>query len=319
MHINSTDTERLESSESLAGDNERLGALAAALGNGWDAQGQAIVSTALLAGRRIAQDFGRVGRARLKADGSHVTRTDTQVDTLIRKRLQQSGAFEEVSWLAEESAFESKAGRQCLIVDPIDGTTNFVLGLPFFAVSIGLFLDGKPELGVVLNPMTQELYVARAGHGSFLAHGRNARALRRLQVKYTMRRARHESLRRGMHAYCHGGSPQGLARMVNIFRRMKPFNPKYRQFGCASLELCLLAAGALNSFNMAGVNLWDVSAGAIVAQEAGATLSDFEGREFDEHSTDLLASDAALHPVLLKFIQQALREPGSVQEGHLPG
>jgi myo-inositol-1(or 4)-monophosphatase len=220
-----------------------------------------------------------------KTDGSMFTQADLAAQNALRRELQ---AIQDCPMLGEEmSEAEQRAlwregagGIWC--VDPIDGTSNFVNGIPYFAVSVALMCEGRPVLGVIYDPVADEAFYAEKGGGAFL----NGVDLPIREVAPSMRDAIAEIDFKRL--------PMGLR---NALAERPPFSSQ-RNFGAATLEWCYVAAGRFNLYLHGGQKLWDYAAGALILEEAGghmASLSrdDFWGEDPWNHSV-IAALDATL-------------------------
>ena len=216
-----------------------------------------------VARREIMPLFG-VSRSRLKEDGSLVTAADTAVQAWLAEELrirwpQFAMVGEEMSEAEQRAALQSAHGAWCL--DPLDGTTNFVNRLPFFAVSLALLQDGGPTLGVVYDPVRKECFKALRGQGAWL----NGERLRAMDWSPALRRC---------------------VALVD-FKRLKPrlagrlgIDPPYgsqRNCGSCALEWCWLAAGRAHLSVHGGQKLWDYAAGSLILKEAGGIATTLEG------------------------------------------
>jgi myo-inositol-1(or 4)-monophosphatase len=238
------------------------------------------------AGGLLLDLFGKT-EAVSKADRSLVTEADRKAEEGIRDRLR--GAFPEYAFLGEEGGYEEGAGEYAWLVDPLDGTTNYVVRNPFFSVSIALAFRGDPILGVVYFPFCDELFSAEKGSGAFLGE-------ERIHV------SQGERLEETVLAFCNGRDRESVDRIVQIFGEMKPITNKFRQMGSASLELSFVACGRVDAFLMVGANSWDVAAGALLVREAGGVVTNFSGRPYRVTSREILASNGGVHGELLKIV-----------------
>ncbi|UCF81815.1 MAG: inositol monophosphatase [Acidobacteriota bacterium] len=188
---------------------------------------------------------------------------------------------------------ESGAPRRW-IVDPLDGTTNYLHGFPFFAVSIALEVEGDLKVGVVLDPLREELFTAVRGRGARLNGGR-------------IRVSRRRGLR---HALVATGFPfkefSRMDRYLGIFTRVSRATAGVRRPGVASLDLCYLACGRVDGFWEFGLAPWDVAAGGLLVEEAGGRVTDMEGGG-DFLKGDLVASNGRLHGALMRIVKAGKR------------
>ena len=210
-----------------------------------------------------------------------VSAADHDSEALIRRGL--ADAFPDDGLLGEEgSRTESVSGRRW-VVDPLDGTTNFLYGFPGWAVSIAL----EGELGVVYDPVREELFVAERGGGATL----NGSPLR---VRA------HSDLSTALIATGFGYDAERRGKQGEVLRRVLPRIRDVRRAGAASLDLCWLAAGRLDGYFERGLGAWDWAAARIVAEEAGAAVADLEP---SPHG--LAAAHPELLPQLLDLLASA--------------
>lgn len=188
--------------------------------------------------------------------------------------------------LAEEGGSGCRGADQRWIVDPLDGTTNFAHGFPWFAVSIGLEVRGEIVLGAVFNPHNRELFVAERGKGATL----NGRPLR---VSSTAELDR--ALLATGFAYDHKVSPENNYRH---FERFQQTAQAVRRAGVASLDLACVAAGRFDGFWELKLKPWDVAAGVLLVEEAGGRVSDYAGAPMPLDRGEILASNGHLHAAM---------------------
>jgi myo-inositol-1(or 4)-monophosphatase len=220
------------------------------------------------AARRIAAAAGRLALdyfhkrdelvVELKGPSDFVSHADRDVENLIRREL--AAAFPDDAFLGEETAaqFEGPVDR-CWIVDPIDGTHNFLRGVPYWNVAIGFVADGRTQVGVVADPANDALFHAQHGHGAFCT---SAAGETRLHVAQTSRLA-------GAYIVLghHDRHPED--RYLDIRRRMMAAGCAMRNFGSAALQLAHVAAGRFDGFVELELSAWDAVAGLLLVEEAG--------------------------------------------------
>jgi len=194
--------------------------------------------------------------------------------------------------LAEEGHGGCRGADQRWIVDPLDGTTNFAHGFPWFAVSIALEVRGVVVLGAVFNPHNRELFVAERGQGAIL----NDRPLR-VSTTNDLGRA---LLATGF-AYDHKSSPDNNYQQFISFQRAAQ---AVRRAGVASLDLACLAAGRFDGFWELQLKPWDVAAGVLLVEEAGGRVSDYAGAPMPLDRGQILASNGLLHGVMQATLRQ---------------
>lgn len=219
----------------------------------------------------------------------------TAVDKLCEEAIVQKilNAFPEHDILAEESPFIGKGSRWRWIIDPLDGTVNYLHGFPFFSVSIGLEVDGEIMLGVVHVPVLDELFYAKKGEGAFLNGNR-------ISVSRT------NELKKG---FLGTGFPYDVRENVDFylhfFRQFIRQSHSVRRPGSASIDLCYLAAGRFDGFWELKLHPWDVAAGSLIVTEAGGKVTDFRGQPYSIYSEEILASNGLIHEQMLQVIQEA--------------
>jgi myo-inositol-1(or 4)-monophosphatase len=216
-----------------------------------------------------AAEIIRDGRAAGVEVAVKSTETDlvTEVDRATERWLvrQITARRPDDAILGEESGGRPGASGVRWVLDPIDGTVNFVLGLPQFAVSVGVELDGEVVAGAVCNPLTAETFHAHVGGGAFLGE-------RRLSGP------RPVPLARAVVGTGFGYDAAVRTRQIAVVAPLLPQVADIRRLGAASLDLCFLAAGRLDAYFEAGLNRWDHAAGGLIAAEAGCIASGLRGR-----------------------------------------
>ena len=193
--------------------------------------------------------------------------------------------------LEEEAAAGERAGDARFIVDPLDGTTNFLRGIPHFAVSVALEVEGDVVAGVVLNPATSELFSAAKDEGCRLGE-------RRLRVS-PPREIAHCVVGTGIP---HLGRP-GHERFLRSLAQMMPQVAGIRRFGSAALDLAYVAAGRFDMFWEVGFSPWDIAAGQLLVKEAGGIVTAWSGEPLKLDGPDILAtSGEALHRIAMQWL-----------------
>lgn len=253
-----------------------------------DAYARLAAETARAAGAILRERFGQPHEIRFKGAIDLVTEADQAAEDLIASRLHEACPDHEL--LCEEGSLGATTPSSFRwVVDPLDGTTNFAHGMPTFAVSIALEEFGVPVIGVVYDPMRDELFAARRGLGATL----NDNPLR---VSST------ETL---ISSILVTGFSYDFARrshQADIWRDFLTQVQGIRQTGSAALNLCYIAAGRLDGYWERGIQPWDVAAGALIVSEAGGTVTDMGGGNFRSDDREILASNGHLHEQLLTVI-----------------
>ena len=244
---------------------------------------------ALEAGRLLMRHFRTKFSIAHKGDINIVTELDVAAEKLIVSRILE--AFPTHSVLAEENHPDAARTRFTWIIDPLDGTTNYAHGLPFFCVSIGLEIDGQVEWGVVYNPNLEEVFTARRGQGAFLNQ-------ERIQVSKVSPLG--ASLLATGFPYDIRTSEQNN---LSYFRAFALTAQAVRRVGSAALDLCYVGCGRFDGFWELKLNPWDCAAGCLVVQEGGGRVSDFSGQPGSIYGGEFVASNGIIHDQMIAVIQ----------------
>ena len=227
-----------------------------------------------------------------KSKNDFVSEVDSQAERMIIDIIDDN--YPAHSILAEESG--KKAGNEYQwIIDPLDGTKNFLHGIPHYAVSIGVKINNRLEYGVIYDPAKQELFTAERGRGAQLNNTRI-----RVNPNYHLH-----------HALIATGFPfkqrQLLAQYRDIFNHLYAEVADMRVSGSAALNLAYVASGRMNGYWEFGVQPWDMAAGILIAREAGGLLSDFDGTENYFQTGNIVAADPKTLKAMLKILQPVYR------------
>jgi|SRR5579871_4634050 len=251
-----------------------------------------MTSAARKAGRGLIRDFGEIENLQvsLKGPSDFVSTADQRTERILIQEL--SKARPGYGFLVEEAGVVEGPDRtHRFIIDPLDGTTNFLHGIPQFAISIALEREAQLVSAVVYNPVSDELFTAEKGHGAYLNDKR---------LRVAARRSLNESL-------IATGIPfrgrKGHERFLEELPPVMASTSGVRRFGSAALDLAWVAAGRFDAFWERGLAQWDVAAGILLVREAGGVVSDLSGGERALESGDILAANEALHPHLLKLLR----------------
>ena len=253
-----------------------------------------MVKAARKAGRGLKRDLGEIENLQvsLKGPANYVSAADRRAETVLFEELTK--ARPGYGFLGEEGGVREGSDRShTWIVDPLDGTTNFLHGIPQFAISIGLQRDSELIAGVVFNPATEELFMAERGKGAFL----NDQRLRVAGRK-----------RLGDCVIACGLPHIGRGDFALSQREMAALQPKVsglRRFGAASLDLAYVAAGRLDGYWERNLQPWDMAAGLILIREAGGYASDLNGGEDVLSKGDVVCGNEDIHRELLQTLKNA--------------
>jgi myo-inositol-1(or 4)-monophosphatase len=254
-----------------------------------------MVQAARKAGSSLARDFGEVQNLQvsLKGPGDYVSQADRKAEEIIHAEL--SRARPGYAFLMEERGeVAGDDDQHRWLVDPLDGTTNFLHGIPIFSVSIALERQGQLVAGVIFNPAMDELYTAERGGGAFL-NDRRMRVAARNRLSDTVIGTGIPHLGRGHHG-------QALIDLKNVMGEVSGI----RRLGSAALDLAYVAAGRVDGFWEDYLSPWDVAAGVLMVREAGGFASDRTGGQDMFGTGTIVAGNEAIHRALLKQLGPGL-------------
>lgn len=229
------------------------------------------------AGEVHLQNLGKVKEIEFKAKNSLVTEVDKLSEELIIGILKDSFPGHDI--FAEESGKHVTNSDYLWLVDPLDGTTNYAHAYPFFSVSIALEVKGSIELGLVYDPVKDEMFTAQRGSGAYL----NGAPISVSQTEYI-----------NQCHLCTGFVHENDQMVEENLRHFSNFIRKaqaVRRDGSAALDLCYVACGRFDGFWELGLNPWDTAAGALIVQEAGGSVSLFSGAEYSIYVKEILATN----------------------------
>lgn len=256
------------------------------------------VNTAAKAGEWIKSKLGSYEQLQLKTSAQDlVTEVDKGAEQLIRRLI--TTYFPDHAILGEEGvAPGAEASKEAIermkdeeylwIIDPIDGTTNFVHGFPFFCVSIALAHRGELIAGVIYDPLRDELFVGEKGKGAYVK-GRQLRVSREQQLSHSLLAS----------GFPPGESEENRQRLVEIVPKVR----NLRTTGSAALHLAYVAAGRISGFWEHNLNVWDLAAGILLVQEAGGRVTDMQGNPYTLAVRDVAATNGHIHQELLDHFQ----------------
>jgi myo-inositol-1(or 4)-monophosphatase len=253
-----------------------------------------MTAAAIKAGRPLRRMMGQVAAKDIarKGPADFVTEWDKKTEKVLFDEL--SHARPGYGFMMEESGrVEGPDKTHVWHIDPIDGTTNFMMGLPIFAISIGLERDGVLVAGLVFNPATEDMYVAERGAGAFWNNQR-LRVGRRDALPECCIGCGIPSLSK---AKDHGAFYRDLAAMM-------PHAGGLRRLGCAALDLCYVASGQFDGFWERNLKSWDIAAGIVIVREAGGFVSDCAGGDTFMTSGDIVAGNEAVHGAMVRILKQ---------------
>jgi myo-inositol-1(or 4)-monophosphatase len=248
------------------------------------------------AGNIILRNIDKLDRLKIevKAQNDFVTQVDIKAEEVILEVLQK--AYPDHGILAEESGAFNEDSEYKWIIDPLDGTTNFLHGFPQYAVSIGLQHRGRMEVAVVFDPIKNELFSASRGDGAQL-NGKRIRVTDQKGIRGSL-------LGTGFPFK----QPQHLDTYMETFKAVHPQAAGIRRAGSAALDLAYVAAGRLDGFWEIGLNAWDMAAGVLLIREAGGIVTDFSGEGNYLETGNVIAAGARTYPALYDAIKPHLTD-----------
>ena len=257
-----------------------------------------MIRAAFAAAKNLKRDFGEVEQLQVseKGPGDFVSHADIKAERTLRAELSRTRP--EYGFLGEEGGETKGDGRNRWIVDPLDGTTNFLHGVPHFAISIGLEREGEIIAGVIYQPISDELFWAEKGNGAFVDTP-NARS-RRLRVSGRKDPAR-GLVATGIPHIGKDGHAAYFAKLAAVTERTAGI----RRWGAGALDLAFVAAGRYDAFFEFGLEPWDVAAGLLLVREAGGVISDISGKPYELGGPSLLASNFGLRDSMVEILSKA--------------
>ena len=250
---------------------------------------------------RLRRDFGEVEQLQVSRKGpaDFVSMADKRAEQTIVDELKNARP----DWgmlLEEGGAIEGNPGKPRWIVDPLDGTTNFLHGVPHFAISIAVE-ERRPSGGseithaLVYQPLTDESFWAEKGRGAWLQDAR---------LRVSARRDLNETLIGTGIPHCGRGDPE---RWAKIYSAVGPQVSGIRRFGSAALDLAWVAAGRMDGFWEDDLDIWDTAAGVLLVKEAGGFVTDYRGSDRSFERREYVAGSSAIHSKLQKLVAGAIR------------
>jgi myo-inositol-1(or 4)-monophosphatase len=244
------------------------------------------VEAAIESGLFIRRSVGKIAVISYKGRSNIVTDVDRRSESMIIKKLQD--AFPDHSILSEESSPIISSSSYKWIIDPLDGTTNFAHAFPFFCVSIALEAAGRTILGVVYDPIRDELFYAERDKGAYLND-------KKIAVSDTRK------LSDGFLATGFSYGLRGRAGNVKYFRDFLMKSCAVRRAGSAALDMCYVACGRFDGFWEMGLHPWDSAAAFLIVQEAGGRVTKFDGSKYMPYDKEVLAANRYIHKPMVNI------------------
>jgi myo-inositol-1(or 4)-monophosphatase len=252
-----------------------------------------ITRACMKASRSLIRDFGEIENLQVsaKGPGDFVTSADKRTEKILIDELQK--AHPEYGIVTEETGIINKSNRKNRwIIDPIDGTLNFLNGVPQFAISIGYEENGEIKCGVIFNPILNEMFCAEKGNGAYLNNGR---------IRVSNKKKINDAL------LVTGGPKRASKIKDKIFSEyIKVSNnvSNVRKFGSAALDMAYVACGRFDGFWQRELKYWDVAAGIIILKEAGGLVDFFENDTSSPINKNILATNSNIHEELRGLISK---------------
>jgi len=252
-----------------------------------------ITKACMKASRSLIRDYGEIENLQVstKAPGDFVSSADRRTEKILIEELQKAhpdyGIITEESGLINKSNFKNR-----WIIDPIDGTMNFLNSIPQFAISIGYEEDGEIKCGVIFNPITNEMFCAEKGNGAFLNNTR---------IRVSNKKKLNDAL------IVTGGPKQSSKIKKKIFSEYTNVSlqvSNVRKLGSAALDMAYVACGRFDGYWQRELNYWDIAAGIIIVKEAGGFIDFFEEEANSPFKKNIIATNSMIHNKLRDIIDK---------------
>ena len=244
------------------------------------------------AGELLKEGFYNKKEVTFKAKKDLVTQYDIGIENFLKEAFLK--AFPTFNIIAEESDNDDMIFNDSIIIDPIDGTTNFVNKIPHVSISVGVYKNKEPFMGVVYNPILNELYFAQVHHGAFLNDS---------AIKVSTDTELMTSLISTGFPYSNGTNNDDLNDVIKKIHHVLPKCQDIRRLGSAALDLCYVAKGVYGGYYEMNLKAWDTSAGVIILQEAGGKVSNIHGEKYNIFEDKyIVASNGLIHQELLETL-----------------
>ena len=241
------------------------------------------------AGIKLADEYQKFDRTKVKLKSRHeiITQADLDSEKIIINEIQKN--FPKHNIFSEEAGKINQKSDYLWIIDPLDGTTNFSMHNPLWSISMAVAYKKKIIFGIIFAPILEEFYVAEKDRGAKM-NGKKIKLSSVLAEK-------------SLNIYCHGSTEKNLKRAIKYYTYQKLHGLDCRQLGSAAIELAYVAVGRIESIVIPGANSYDVAAGALIVNETGGKVTDFEGKEWNLNSKDIVASSKKSYKNILKALK----------------
>ncbi len=244
--------------------------------------------TAREAGVVLLENLGKVKKIEFKAKNSLVTEVDKLSEEIIINNIKKSFPSHDI--FAEESGRHSENSDYLWLIDPIDGTTNYAHAYPFFSISIALEVKGEVEIGLVYDPVKDEMFTAEAGKGAYL-NGELIKVSKSDSIE-------HSNVCTGFMHEVEWMVEANIKHFGNFIRRARAV----RRDGSAALDVCYVACGRFDGFWELGLNPWDTAAAVLILKETGGQVTTFSGDEYSIYIKEILASNSIIHGQMIEIL-----------------
>jgi len=244
------------------------------------------------ASKILVEGYYNEKEVRFKAKKDLVTKYDVAVEEFLKEKLKKE--FSDFNIIAEESDNSNLKFDNSIIIDPIDGTTNFVNKVPHTAISVGVYKNKKPYMGVVYNPILDELYYAKVNKGAYL---------NKKKIEVSKEKNFQKALISTGFPYSSGTCSDDLNSVIKQMKNILPNCQDIRRLGSASLDLCYVAKGTYEGYYEMNLKAWDVSAGIIILSEAGGKVTNEKGKKYKLFNDKyVVATNSKIHKKLLSHL-----------------
>ena len=247
-----------------------------------------MIKAAKAAGKVVLKDYGKIKKLKFKAPRSIVTKTDILSEQTIIKTIRKK--FPNHNFLTEESDFIDKKSKYTWIIDPIDGTTNFVSNIPQFAISIALAKNNEILMGAVYNPCTDEMFSAEKGYGSYLNK-------KRLYV------SKKNKLKDCILGFSLPSDIKIARKSLLILSKNYGTFRALRNFGSAALNMCYLAEAKFDLYFSFDISTWDIAAAKLIVEEANGKITNINNKKWNINDRNIVASNKILHDRFIKLLK----------------
>jgi len=249
---------------------------------------QVAIASAYQAGKVLSQYYGQLKHVEKKGAIDLVTEADVESEKVVKSIIQSQ--FPKHGIVAEESGITTSQTPYEWIIDPLDGTTNYAHQIPIFAVSIAFVIDKQPVVGIVFNPVAQDLFTAIKGQGA----------------THNGQRIRVSQTRELSESVLVTGFPYNLREIIDDlmtrFSNCLQSAQAVRRLGAAALDLCFIASGQFEGFWEQNLKPWDTAAGMLIAQEAGAHITNFSNEPYHYEMSEIVATNRHIHQDLIRCL-----------------